>query len=115
MFTGRGDSGGPLFLKGENAGADVQVGVVSWGPGGCASGRPAVYSRISSVSDWIEREICTHSDFPPSTCPDQNEDTEDDPSVVPIEDNGSDLEGPTRGCYRCWWRYCWKVECTESN
>eukprot|EP00562_Extubocellulus_spinifer_P007104 CAMPEP_0178514438 /NCGR_PEP_ID=MMETSP0696-20121128/24014_1 /TAXON_ID=265572 /ORGANISM="Extubocellulus spinifer, Strain CCMP396" /LENGTH=350 /DNA_ID=CAMNT_0020144515 /DNA_START=484 /DNA_END=1534 /DNA_ORIENTATION=+ len=88
----RGDSGGPLFLKGENAGADVQVGVVSWGPGSCASGHPAVYSRISSVSDWIEKEICLHSDFPPSSCPDQNEDAEDDPSVVPIEDNESDSE-----------------------
>lgn len=29
----QGDSGGPLVIEGGSAGADVQVGVVSWGIG----------------------------------------------------------------------------------
>lgn len=55
-----GDSGGPLIIKGENASADILVGVVSWGYG-CAEDvsviLPGVYSRVSTVKSWIEEQI----------------------------------------------------------
>jgi trypsin len=55
-----GDSGGPLIIKGENASADILVGIVSWGYG-CAEDvsviLPGVYSRVSTVHLWIEEQI----------------------------------------------------------
>jgi trypsin len=48
----QGDSGGPMVMK-NAAGENILVGVVSWGQG-CA--RPelyGVYSKVSSVSQWI--------------------------------------------------------------
>lgn len=55
--TCTGDSGGPLIIKGENASADILVGVVSWGYG-CAEDvsviLPGVYSRVSTVKSWID-------------------------------------------------------------
>lgn len=55
----QGDSGGPLVIKNNNAGADVQVGVVSWGIG-CAHGDfPGVYARVSRAYAWIESEVCS--------------------------------------------------------
>jgi secreted trypsin-like serine protease len=41
------DSGGPLVFN------DKLIGVVSFGPTVCASGRPDVFTRISSFYDWI--------------------------------------------------------------
>lgn len=53
-----GDSGGPLFMTGE--GGPVQVGIVSWGEGpldssiACGHANAyGVYTRVSSVRDWI--------------------------------------------------------------
>lgn len=53
-----GDSGGPLFMTGENG--PVQVGIVSWGEGpmdsniACGHANAyGVYTRVSSVRDWI--------------------------------------------------------------
>lgn len=57
-----GDSGGPLIND-----VGVQVGIVSWGDG-CGTGYPGVYSRVSTVVDWIDEEICKNSCFPPDTC-----------------------------------------------
>lgn len=61
--TCQGDSGGPLVD--ENG---VQVGVVSWGEGCGSVDFPGVYSRVSSVQDWIQDQVCRWSCSPPSTC-----------------------------------------------
>mmetsp|Transcript_7700 Transcript_7700/g.15981 ORF Transcript_7700/g.15981 Transcript_7700/m.15981 type:complete len:656 (-) Transcript_7700:106-2073(-) len=63
----QGDSGGPLIIDGGSAGADVQVGVVSWGIGCASASFPGVYARISHVYDWIESQVCTQSAQPPSS------------------------------------------------
>ena len=50
-----GDSGGPLVFR-QNGVPDIQIGIVSWGIGGCLGGvnSPTIYSRILSVAEWIE-------------------------------------------------------------
>ena len=53
----QGDSGRPLMLK-STQGADVQVGVVSWGYGCAHKDFPGVYSRVSSAYDWIREVTC---------------------------------------------------------
>ena len=61
----RGDSGSPLIL--ENSyynGADLQVGLVSWGRG-CGK-YPGVYTRISVIFPWIRARVCWHSAHPPA-------------------------------------------------
>lgn len=60
----QGDSGGPLIVKGTNGDEDLLVGLVSWGLG-CANDFPGVYSRVSSGYNWVRREICKRSIFPP--------------------------------------------------
>ena len=59
----RGDSGGPLIIRGENASMDVQVGIVSWGQ---ICGRtnkksfPDVYERVRSHQEFINSTMsCT--------------------------------------------------------
>ena len=61
----QGDSGGPLVLK-SSQGADVQVGVVSWGYGCADEHFPGVYSRVSSAYDWIREVTCRRSVSPPA-------------------------------------------------
>lgn len=46
------DSGGPLVIK--SAGS-IQVGIVSFGKQHCETGSPAVYTRVTSYLDWIEK------------------------------------------------------------
>lgn len=43
-----GDSGGPLLY------ANRQVGIVSFGVGGCTSEAPSVYTRVSAFQTWID-------------------------------------------------------------
>lgn len=59
----QGDSGGPLVIKGGSAGADVQVGVVSWGIGCASEHFPGVYARVSRAYGWIESEVCKGSRY----------------------------------------------------
>ncbi|KAL5283339.1 hypothetical protein ACFFRR_005928 [Megaselia abdita] len=56
--TCQGDSGGPLLskLKVGNRTIPYLIGVTSFGSF-CASGVPAVYTRISEYSRWIERVV----------------------------------------------------------
>ncbi|WP_406167694.1 S1 family peptidase [Streptomyces sp. NBC_00996] len=52
--TCQGDSGGPMFRK-DNTGADIQVGIVSWGQGCAEPGYPGVYSEVSTFAADIAR------------------------------------------------------------
>jgi len=62
-FNSAGDSGGPILDNG------VQVGVVSFGIGCARASHNGVYSRVSSVTEWIADMICEMSDEPPASCP----------------------------------------------
>ena len=131
----QGDSGGPLFLKGGESREDVQVGVVSWGAGGCATGSPGVYSRISAASDWIKQGICDNSRRPPSDlCPNATPGNGESDSgisdgLVSVGGGGSSggstpalrptpkpptPQPPTPApevCQSCFWIFCWNVPC----
>lgn len=130
----QGDSGGPLFLKGDESKEDVQVGVVSWGAGGCAAGSPGVYSRISAASDWIKQGICDNSRRPPSDlCPNGTpgngeSDAGVSDGIISIDDSGGGGSTPAlrptpkpptpqpptpapEVCQSCFWIFCWNVPC----
>ena len=61
----QGDSGGPLVLK-SSQGADIQVGVVSWGLWCADEYFPGVYARVSSAYNWIKNVTCMRSVSPPA-------------------------------------------------
>ncbi|MFE7777363.1 S1 family peptidase [Streptomyces sp. NPDC057445] len=56
--TCQGDSGGPMFRK-DNAGAWVQVGIVSWGIGCARPGYPGVYTEVSTFATAIKNAAAT--------------------------------------------------------
>lgn len=48
----RGDRGAPLFVAGPDG--PVQVGVAGWGVGCALPGLPALYTRVSSLTPWVQ-------------------------------------------------------------
>ncbi len=50
--TCQGDSGGPMFRR-DNAGAWIQVGIVSWGYGCARPENPGVYAQVSTFASAI--------------------------------------------------------------
>lgn len=59
----QGDSGGPLVQQQSSGGLPVQYGVVSWGFGCAQPKRPGIYSKVSSVLDWIDNKINDENSF----------------------------------------------------
>ncbi|MGP4045241.1 serine protease [Streptomyces sp. 2A115] len=56
--TCQGDSGGPMFRK-DNAGAWIQVGIVSWGIGCAQPNAPGVYTEVSTFASAIASAAAT--------------------------------------------------------
>lgn len=57
--TCAGDSGGPLFTKGEEGSQDMLVGIVAWHRGGCGNNFfPDAYSNVTWFADWIVDNAC---------------------------------------------------------
>jgi secreted trypsin-like serine protease len=54
----QGDSGGPMFRR-DDAGAWIQVGIVSWGQGCAEPGYPGVYSQVSTFAADIKAAAAT--------------------------------------------------------
>jgi trypsin len=78
-----GDSGGPLFLRGNDHEDDVVVGITSWGIG-CAR-LPGVYARVDYLYDWISTTICKLSQDAPDylQCLQSSETAEPAPTPTP--------------------------------
>jgi trypsin len=58
-----GNSGGPLVIKDDNGGSDLQVGVVSWGIICAADQFPNVHAHVSQAYNWIQSEVCKGSEY----------------------------------------------------
>ncbi|KOU31755.1 trypsin [Streptomyces sp. WM6373] len=56
--TCQGDSGGPMFRR-DNAGAWIQVGIVSWGIGCARPDYPGVYTEVSTFAAQIKSAAAT--------------------------------------------------------
>lgn len=52
----QGDSGGPLFVANE-AGEQLQAGVVSWGKGCAREGYYGVYASVGNFESWIKQRV----------------------------------------------------------
>ena len=56
----QGDSGGPLSVLGQDD-RYSQIGIVSWGKGCAKPGYPGVYTRLTSLLDWVNQPQPTKS------------------------------------------------------
>ena len=50
----QGDSGGPLSVLGQDD-RYTQIGIVSWGEGCAKPGYPGVYTRLTSLLNWVKQ------------------------------------------------------------
>ncbi|ODN00098.1 Plasma kallikrein, partial [Orchesella cincta] len=50
----KGDSGGPLIVKGSNNEDYTQIGIISHGEGCAVQDFPAIFTRVSSYINWIK-------------------------------------------------------------
>lgn len=57
----QGDFGGPVIVNGDEASADIQVGIVSFRLGCADRGYPGVYARVSEKIDWINEQMTTET------------------------------------------------------
>lgn len=62
----RGDSGGPLMLRGASGGW-VQAGIVSWGEGCGRRERYGVYTRVAAFETWLR--LVTRGQMAPAAVP----------------------------------------------
>lgn len=60
-----GDSGGPLLLHAPDTFGAVQVGSVSFGVECAHKAFPVVYTRMSSVTEFLQEAMCGLSGYPP--------------------------------------------------
>lgn len=98
-----GDSGGPLIVEGNDAVADVQVGIVSFGVGCMNPDFPAIYARVSDQLWWIDAVICGLSaDPPPAFRCEEVPDWDNDgvPDVIDLCPNDF-AEGPRSSQHGC--------------
>lgn len=56
-----GDSGGPLVSFRGDQRAEI-IGIVSWGLGCGAEGKPGVYTRVTEFLDWVDQTIALYPD-----------------------------------------------------
>ncbi len=58
-----GDSGGPLLIPSDTPTGWTQVGIVSWGQGGCSGfNNYNVYTRVASYTEWIQHCLSQSAD-----------------------------------------------------
>lgn len=63
-----GDSGGPLIAKGPD-GKTIEIGITSHGSASCDPADPTIFTRIDSVSAWIERSTAAAGSQPTAGTP----------------------------------------------
>ncbi|XP_065604128.1 serine protease 56 [Cyrtonyx montezumae] len=55
----QGDSGGPLVCQDPSSHHFVLYGITSWGDGCGERGKPGVYTRVASFTDWLSLQMDT--------------------------------------------------------